>query len=140
MAIPTSIIPETYLEQQQSLPSIPTRLVGSCIPSTLAHSSSSSLELTCSIYHTREADKQHRIMPLVAALGSQPSWHYLSNTGGGLSSDTYGDAEGIVQQHSGLTRTILSQYKSDFYLRPSSTQRYSSPNAGKNSAELLHKP
>ena len=103
MAIPTTIIPGTHLEQQQSLPSIPTRLVGSGIPSTLANSSSSSLESTCSSYHTREADDQHRIMPLVAALESQPAWHYLSNTAGGLSSDTNGDAEGIVQQHSGLT-------------------------------------
>ena len=96
MAIPTTIIPGTHLERRQSIPRI---------PSTLANSSSSSLESTCSSYHTREADKQvHRIMPLVAALESQPSWHYLSNIAGGLSSDTYGDVEGIVQQHSGLTK------------------------------------
>ena len=109
MAIPTTIIPGNHLEQRQSLPSYPsypTRLVGSGVPSTLANSSSSSLESSCSSYHTREAEKEHRkILPFVAALESQPpAWHYLSNTEGGLSSDTYGDVEGIVQQHSGLTK------------------------------------
>ena len=72
--------------------------------SPLANSSRSSLESAGSSYHTWEADKQDRIIPLVAALESQPpSWHDLSNTAGGLPGPD-GDVEGIVQQHSGLKK------------------------------------
>lgn len=73
--------------------------------SPLANSSRSSLESAGSSYHTWEADKQDRTIPLVAALESQPpAWHDLSNTAGGLSSGTDGDVEVIVQQHSGLKK------------------------------------
>lgn len=73
--------------------------------SPLANSSRSSLESAGSSYHTWEADKQDRTIPLVAALESQPpAWHDLSNTAGGLSSGPDGDVEVIVQQHSGLKK------------------------------------
>ena len=68
--------------------------------SPLANSSRSSLESAGSSYHTWEADKQDRTIPLVAALESQPpAWHDLSNTAG-----PDGDVEVIVQQHSGLKK------------------------------------
>jgi serine/arginine repetitive matrix protein 2 len=73
--------------------------------SPLANSSRSSLESAGSSYHTWEADKQDRTIPLVAALESQPpAWHDLSNTAGGLPSGPDGDVEVIVQQHSGLKK------------------------------------
>jgi serine/arginine repetitive matrix protein 2 len=73
--------------------------------SPLANSSRSSLESAGSSYHTWEADKQDRTIPLVAALESQPpAWHDLSNTADGLSSGPDGDVEVIVQQHSGLKK------------------------------------
>jgi len=73
--------------------------------SPLANSSRSSLESAGSSYHTWEADKQDRTIPLVAALESQPpAWHDLSNIAGGLSSGPDGGVEGIVQQHSGLKK------------------------------------
>jgi hypothetical protein len=73
--------------------------------SPLANSSRSSLESAGSSYHTWEADKQDRTIPLVAALESQPpAWHDLSNTARGLSSGPDGDVEVIVQQHSGLKK------------------------------------
>ena len=73
--------------------------------SPLANSSRSSLESAGSSYHTWEADKQDRTIPLVAALESQPpAWQDLSNTAGGLSSGPDGDVEVIVQQHSGLKK------------------------------------
>lgn len=72
--------------------------------SPLANSSRSSLESAGSSYHTWEADKQDRTIPLVAALESQPpAWHDLSNTAGGLSSGD-GDVEVIVRQQSGLKK------------------------------------
>jgi serine/arginine repetitive matrix protein 2 len=73
--------------------------------SPLANSSRSSLESAGSSYHTWEADKQDRTIPLVAALESQPpAWHDLSNTANGISSGPGGDVEVIVQQHSGLKK------------------------------------
>ncbi len=73
--------------------------------SPLANSSRSSLESAGSSYHTWEADKQDRTIPLVAALEPRPpAWHDLSNTASELSSGANGNVEGIVQQHSGLNK------------------------------------
>jgi serine/arginine repetitive matrix protein 2 len=73
--------------------------------SPLANSSRSSLESAGSSYHTWEADKQDRTIPLVAALEPQPpAWHDLSNTANEVSSGANGGVEGIVQQHSGLSK------------------------------------
>lgn len=48
-----------------------------------------------------------------------------------------------TQTQTQINLSLLYPCKSDFYLRPSLTQRYPSPNAGTHSAEdghLLHKP
>ncbi|KAI0303486.1 hypothetical protein B0F90DRAFT_1711422 [Multifurca ochricompacta] len=71
--------------------------------SPLANSSRSSLESAGSSYHTWEADKQDRTLPLLAALEPQPpAWHDISVSAGDPSPLADGDVEEIVQQHSGL--------------------------------------
>jgi len=73
--------------------------------SPLANSSRSSLESAGSSYRTWEADKQDRVLPLVAALEPQPpAWHDLSNPSGELSPAADRDVEEIVQQYSGLNK------------------------------------
>jgi len=73
--------------------------------SPLANSSHSSLESAGSSYHTWEADKQDRMLPLVASLESQlPAWHDLSNPTSELGPAADKDVEEIVQQHSGLNK------------------------------------
>jgi len=73
--------------------------------SPLANSSRSSLESGGSSYHTWEADKQDRTLPLVAALEPQPpAWHDLSNPPGELNSAADRDVEEIVQQYAGLNK------------------------------------
>jgi hypothetical protein len=73
--------------------------------SPLANSSRSSLESASSSYHTWEADKQDRVLPLVAALEPQPpAWHDLSNSSGEPSPAADRDVEEIVQQYSGLNK------------------------------------
>jgi serine/arginine repetitive matrix protein 2 len=75
------------------------------ILSPLANSSRSSLESAGSSYHTWEADKQDRTLPVVAALEPQPiAWHDLSVSGGDSSSPAEGDVEEIVQQYAGLSK------------------------------------
>jgi serine/arginine repetitive matrix protein 2 len=90
---------------QQAMTSPFTLNQSQLVLSPLANSSRSSLESAGSSYHTWEADKQDRTIPLIAALESQPpAWHDLSNTPGSLSSGPDGDVEVIVQQHSGLKK------------------------------------
>jgi hypothetical protein len=73
--------------------------------SPLANSSRSSLESAGSSYHTWEADKQDRILPLVASLESQPpAWHDLSNPTNELGPAADKDVEEIVQQYAGLNK------------------------------------
>ncbi|KAH9063722.1 hypothetical protein EDB83DRAFT_2519878 [Lactarius deliciosus] len=75
------------------------------ILSPLANSSRSSLESAGSSYHTWEADKQDRTLPVLAALDPQPvAWHDLSASGGDSSSPADGDVEDIVQQYAGLSK------------------------------------
>ena len=75
------------------------------ILSPLANSSRSSLESAGSSYHTWEADKQDRTLPILAALEPQPvAWHDLSVSGGDSSSPADGDVEEIVQQYAGLSK------------------------------------
>ena len=75
------------------------------ILSPLANSSRSSLESAGSSYHTWEADKQDRTLPVLAALEPQPvAWHDLSVSGGDSSSPADGDVEEIVQQYAGLSK------------------------------------
>ncbi len=80
------------------------------ILSPLANSSRSSLESAGSSYHTWEADKQDRTLPVLAALDPQPvTWHDLSVSGGDSSSPADGspadgDVEEIVQQYAGLSK------------------------------------
>ena len=75
------------------------------ILSPLANSSRSSLESAGSSYHTWEADKQDRTLPVLAALEPQPvAWHDLSVSGGESSSPAEGDVEEIVQQYAGLSK------------------------------------
>ena len=86
---------------QQAMTSPFTLNQSQLVLSPLANSSRSSLESAGSSYHTWDADKQDRTIPLVAALESQPpAWHDLSNTADGPD----GDVEVIVQQHSGLKK------------------------------------
>ena len=86
--------------------------------SPLANSLHSSLESGGLSYHTWEADKQDRMLPLVTALEPQPrAWHDLSNPPGELNSAANRDIEEIVQQYVGLNKGDFSQYKSDLYLR-----------------------
>jgi serine/arginine repetitive matrix protein 2 len=74
--------------------------------SPLANSSRSSLESAGSSYHTWEADKQDRVLPLVAALEPQsPAWHDLSSLSSEPSPASDRDVEEIVQQYSGLNKT-----------------------------------
>jgi serine/arginine repetitive matrix protein 2 len=73
--------------------------------SPLANSSRSSLESAGSSYHTWEADKQDRVLPIVAALEPRPpAWHDLSNPSSELSLGADRDVEEIVQQYSGLNK------------------------------------
>ncbi|KAH9967959.1 hypothetical protein BC827DRAFT_458972 [Russula dissimulans] len=73
--------------------------------SPIANSSRSSLESAGSSYHTWEADKQDRTLPLIAALEPQPpAWHDLSDSAGDLNSAPDGAVEEIVQQYSGLNK------------------------------------
>jgi serine/arginine repetitive matrix protein 2 len=75
------------------------------ILSPLANSSRSSLESAGSSYHTWEADKQDRTLPVLAALEPQPvAWHDLSVSGGDSSSPADGDVEEVVQQYAGLSK------------------------------------
>lgn len=75
------------------------------ILSPLANSSRSSLESAGSSYHTWEADKQDRTLPVLAALEPQPiAWHDISVSGGDSSSPAEGDVEEIVQQYAGLSK------------------------------------
>jgi serine/arginine repetitive matrix protein 2 len=73
--------------------------------SPIANSSRSSLESAGSSYHTWEADKQDRALPLLAALETQPpAWHDLSASAGESNLPADGDVEEIVQQYSGLNK------------------------------------
>jgi len=74
--------------------------------SPIANSSRSSLESAGSSYHTWEADKQDRTLPLITTLEPQsPAWHDLSSdSAGDISSAADGDVEEIVQQYSGLNK------------------------------------
>lgn len=73
--------------------------------SPLANSSRSSLESAGSSYHTWEADKQDRVLPLVASLESKPpAWHDLSNPTNELGPAADKDVEEIVQQYAGLNK------------------------------------
>jgi len=76
------------------------------ILSPIANSSRSSLESAGSSYHTWEADKQDRTLPLITTLEPQsPAWHDLSSdSAGDISSAADGDVEEIVQQYSGLNK------------------------------------
>ena len=75
------------------------------ILSPLANSSRSSLESAGSSYHTWEADKQDRTLPVLAALEPQPAaWHDISVSEGDSSSPADGDVEEIVQQYAGLSK------------------------------------
>ncbi|KAH9038984.1 hypothetical protein EDB85DRAFT_2141550 [Lactarius pseudohatsudake] len=75
------------------------------ILSPLANSSRSSLESAGSSYHTWEADKQDRTLPVLAALDPQlVAWHDLSASGGDSGSPADGDVEEIVQQYAGLSK------------------------------------
>ncbi|KAI0253857.1 hypothetical protein BJV78DRAFT_134414 [Lactifluus subvellereus] len=73
--------------------------------SPIANSSRSSLESAGSSYHTWEADKQDRTLPLIAALEPQPpAWHDISASAGESNLPADGDVEEIVQQCSGLSK------------------------------------
>ena len=73
--------------------------------SPLANSSRSSLESAGSSYHTWEADKQDRVLPLVASLESKPpAWHDFSNPTNELGPAVDKDVEEIVQQYAGLNK------------------------------------
>lgn len=78
------------------------------ILSPIANSSRSSLESVGSSYHTWEADKQDRTLPLLAAIEPRPvAWHDLFESGGDSSSPAApadGDVEEIVQQYAGLSK------------------------------------
>jgi len=73
--------------------------------SPLANSSRSSLESAGSSYHTWEADKQDRTLPLVTSLEAQPpAWHDLSKPTNELGPAADKDVEDIVQQYAGLNK------------------------------------
>ncbi|KAI0259943.1 hypothetical protein BC834DRAFT_590323 [Gloeopeniophorella convolvens] len=75
------------------------------ILSPIANSSRSSIESAGSSYHTWEADKQDRTVPLFTALEPQPpAWHEIPSFNGELSVPSNGVAEEIVQQHLGLSK------------------------------------
>lgn len=73
--------------------------------SPIANSSRSSLESAGSSYHTWEADKQDRTLPVIAGLEPQPpAWHDLSASASESNPPADADVEEIVQQHLGLNK------------------------------------
>ncbi|KAI0290518.1 hypothetical protein BC826DRAFT_1026970 [Russula brevipes] len=78
--------------------------------SPLANSSRSSLESAGSSYHTWEADKQDRTLPLVTALEPHPpAWHDLSKTGDDLAPAANGDVEEIRLVFAAKLKAVVSE-------------------------------